>query len=136
MRPLPLLLLLAVLIAGCGPMERAELKRGVESLRAVAAEGRLLADGAAGDRTRSTYTRVHARTLGEDVQHEAEKLADATPVPEVTAERDDAVQLAGRLTQSLGDLQTQPGAEDVAGTVRDDLKRVEDDLDTLDQKLQ
>src|SRR3954451_24667436 len=123
------------LLAGCGPLERAELKRGVESLTAIAAEGQLVADGAAGDRTRSTYTRVHARELAEDSDHEAEKLADATPEPGVRAERDHAVQLARQVSAALGRLQISPGREPVAAAVRSELRRSEDGLDDVSRRL-
>jgi hypothetical protein len=127
--------LAAVALAGCGPLDRAELKRGVESLSAVTAEGRLLADGVASDRTRSTYVRVHARELGDEVQHESEKLADATTASGLEGSRDAAVTLAGRLGDALGELQTRPGDEAVGDAVRASLARVSDDLDTVSQQL-
>jgi hypothetical protein len=131
----PALAATLVLLAGCGPLSRAELKRGVESLSAIAAEGRLLADGAAGDRTRSTYTRVHARTLAEDTDHEAEKLADATPEAGVRAERNHAVMVAAELSGALGRLQTSPGRERVAVAVRAALRRAGDELDAVSRRL-
>jgi hypothetical protein len=135
--PLPAagLCVLALALAGCGALDRAELKRGVESLTGIAAEGRLLADGAATDRTRSTYTRVHARDLTDDVDHEAEKLADATPQPGTGADRDRAVALAGRLSQALGTLQTSPGDERGAAQARRQLERVEGQLQDVARRL-
>jgi len=50
--------------SGCGDLSRQELSRGVESLGAIAAEGRLVADGVARDATKSTYARVMSKTLG------------------------------------------------------------------------
>ena len=64
--------------AGCGgPMEPQELARSVQTLESSASEGALLADGVARDRTKATFVRAHSRDLGETVDHEAEKLADA-----------------------------------------------------------
>src|SRR5689334_13588400 len=90
-----LVLVLLLTLPGCGTLGRSELRRGVDSIGAIASEGQLLAAGVAADRTKSTYTRVQARTLGEDAQHEAEKLADATPQDGYAARRDRAVRLAG-----------------------------------------
>jgi hypothetical protein len=107
----PLLtVLLALVGAGCGGAMRAdELSRSVESLASSAAEGALLADGAAEDRTKATFVRASARELGEDVEHEAEKLSDATAHGEVAADKARAVELADRISEQLGQLQTAPG---------------------------
>src|SRR5215217_1026256 len=73
-----------MVLGGCGgPIRTDELQRGVQSLAALAAEGAILADGTARDRTKATFTRVQARTLGEEADHESEKLADATAPPEL-----------------------------------------------------
>jgi hypothetical protein len=87
----------SLILSGCGDLSRDELNRGVESLSALAAQGELVANGVARDATKSTYARVMAKTLGGEAEHEAEKLADAEPSPEVRKERNAAVQVAGRL---------------------------------------
>src|SRR3954453_23736230 len=98
MRMLCALAMISVVAAtGCGDLSRDELNRGVESLSALAAQGELIANGVARDATKSTYTRVMAKTLGGEAEHEAEKLADAEPSPEGKRERDAAVQVAGEL---------------------------------------
>jgi hypothetical protein len=115
-RSLALLALLA-LVAGCGGAMRAdELSRSVEALASSAAEGALLADGAAEDRTKATFVRAHARDLGETVEHEAEKLSDASATGEVAADKASAVDLADRISEQLGRLQTAP--DDRAGARR------------------
>jgi hypothetical protein len=112
---LPLLVALAG--AGCGGDMRAdELSRSVQSLASAAAEGALTADGAARDRTKTTFVRAHARELGETVEHEAEKLGDASATGAVAADKAKAVALAGEISQRLGDLQTAP--DDRAGARR------------------
>lgn len=126
---------LACAASGCGALSRGELERGVQSLGAVAAEGRLLADGVARDRTKATYVRVMARTLGEQTQHEAEKLADATPSRGLGDRRDAAVELAGRVSEQLSQLQTFPGDERTGEQVRAALRRLQDDADRLDAAL-
>ena len=135
MRRLLVLGAFCVVIAGCGPLSRSELTRGVETLSAVAAESQLVADGVAQDRTRSTYARVQARTLAEDAAHEAEKLADATVESGFEKQRDRAVVLAGRLDDTVGSLETYPGDERVGANVHDELMSIADDLDRLTQRL-
>jgi hypothetical protein len=97
--------------SGCGTLGKAELRRGVESLSSIAGEGRLLAQGVAEDRSRSVFTRVQAASLGEETQHESEKLADATPQPGLEALTRRAVALASQIGDQLGNLQTRPGDE-------------------------
>ena len=116
-------------------MDHAELGRGVETLGALAAEGQVLADGVAADRTRSTYTRVHARTLAEDAAHEAEKLADATVERGADRDRDRAVAVAQRLDDALGELQTFPGQERTGVEVRRALAEIADEVERLLERI-
>jgi len=124
-----------VFLTGCDPLDRAELSRGVETLSALAAEGQLVADGVASDRTRATYTRVQAQTLADDAAHEAQKLADASVQSGIERERDRAVTLAQALDDTLGELETFPGGERTGGAVHSDLMRIADDLDRLTSRL-
>jgi hypothetical protein len=55
--------------------------------------------------------RAHSRDLGETVDHEAEKLADADANGEVAVRKSQAVDLADRISQALGKLQDSPGVE-------------------------
>jgi hypothetical protein len=106
------ILAVAVALSACGGYIRhEELRRGVESLGSAAAEGKLLADDVARDRTRSTFARVHARELAEDVDHEAEKLRDAGAEGDLVQRKEDAVKLAQDISDALGDLEIAPGDE-------------------------
>jgi hypothetical protein len=122
-------------VAGCGDLSRGELSRGVESLSALAAQGGLLAEGVARDSTKSTYTRVMSKTLGGEAQHEAEKLADAEPSPEVREERNAAVQVAGELADLFSELQTFPGDERHGLLVRRHMSEVEEQAEALVARL-
>jgi hypothetical protein len=122
---------LALAAAGCGDLSRDELNRGVESLSALAAQGELIASGVARDATKSTYTRVMAKTLGGEAEHEAEKLADAEPSPEVTRERNAAVQIAGELTDLFSELQTYPGDEHHGALVQKHMGEVKEQADAV-----
>jgi hypothetical protein len=121
--------------SGCGDLSRDELNRGVESLSALAAQGELIANGVARDATKSTYTRVMAKTLGGEAEHEAEKLADAEPSPEVRKERNAAVQVAGELAALFSELQTFPGDEHHGALVEKHMGDVKGQADALVERL-
>jgi hypothetical protein len=125
------LLVVTVLLTGCGDLGPAELDRGIQTLTAVAAEGKLLAEGVRDDRTKATYARVHAGDLADDAAHEAEKLADAGTSADTRAWRDQAVAIASSLDDTLGTLETFPGGERAAAGVIDELDKLSDDLDRL-----
>jgi len=124
-----------ITLSGCGDLSRDELNRGVESLSALAAQGELVANGVARDASRSTYTRVMAKTLGGEAEHEAEKLADAEPSPEVSEERKAAVQLAGELADLFSELQTFPGDERHGALVEKHMGEAKDRADALVERL-
>lgn len=124
-----------ILFSGCGDLSRDELNRGVESLSALAAQGELIANGVARNATKSTYTRVMAKTLGGEAEHEAEKLADAEPSPEVTKERNAAVQVAGELADLFSELQTFPGDERHGALVEKHIAEVKEQADAIVARL-
>jgi len=114
----------AVLCGGCGgAMQPDELARSIGTLESAATEGALLAGDVARDRTKSTFARVHARELGETVDHEAEKLQDASADGRVAARKAAAVDLAGRISEALGTIQTAPGSEREGRSAASDLTR-------------
>ena len=124
-----------ILFSGCGDLSRDELNRGVESLSALAAQGELIANGVARDATKSTYTRVMARTLGGEAEHEAEKLADAEPESAVKAERNAALKLAGELADLFSELQTFPGDEHRGALVEEHMAKVKEQADAVVERL-
>ena len=124
-----------LVFGGCGDLSSQELNRGVESLSALAAQGGLLANGVARDATKSTYTRVMAKTLGGEAEHEAEKLQDAEPDAEVKSERDEAVHLAGRIARLYTQLQTYPGEEAVGARVQRRMQEAKDEADAITKRI-
>jgi hypothetical protein len=90
-----------------------ELARSIGTLESTAAEGALLADEVARDRTKATFARVHARELGEVADHEAEKLNDAEAEPEggVAPAKVKAIELADRISAEVGRIQIAPDSE-------------------------
>ena len=125
-----------VLLAGCGgPIEDDELERGVQTLESTAAEGRLVALDVVEDRTKVTFTRVHARNLGEDAAHEAEKLSDAEARPGNAQAKAEAVRLAQDIDSALGDLQVSPSDRSVARDVEQRLDRLSQRAARLSERL-
>jgi hypothetical protein len=118
------------LLVGCGgPITDDELERGVQTLGATAAEGRLVALDVVEDRTKVTFTRVHARDLADEAAHEAEKLNDAQAKPGNAEAKAEAVRLAQDIDSALGDLQVSPSDRSVA-------REVEERLDELSQRAE
>ena len=126
---------LAAVAAGCGPTDNAELKRRVQSVNAIAVEGRLLADGVIGDRTKATFARVHGRALAEDAEHEAEKMADAEVLARLRPARARAVAIAQRVSDAIAVLQVFPGGEDNARDARNDLVSLAAQAKRLDASI-
>jgi hypothetical protein len=124
-----------IAFSGCGDLSHDELNRGVESLSALAAQGQLVANGVARDATKSTYTRVMAKTLGGEAEHEAEKLADAEPEAAVKSERNAAVQVAGELADLFSQLQTFPGDEHHGALVEKHMGEVKEQADAITARL-
>jgi hypothetical protein len=125
----------AATATGCGPTDNAELKRRIQTLDAIAVEARMLADGVIGDRTKATFTRVHARTLAESATHEAEKMADAKVLPRLEREREQAVAIAQRLSDAIAVLQVYPGAENKARDGGDEIRRLAGEAQRLDESI-
>ena len=127
---------LAFAAAGCGDLSNDELNRGVESLSALAAQGQLVANGVARDATKATYARAMSRTLSEQAEHEAEKLADATlEEPGTAGERHAAVAVAGEISSLLSELQTYPGDERHGELVEKHLGEAQEKADAIVARL-
>jgi hypothetical protein len=130
------LVVIVLLVNGCGgSMQPDELKRSIGTLESTAAEGALLANDVARDRTKATFARAHARDLGETVDHEAEKLSDAQAGGTVASRKATAVTLAGRISQALGDVQTSPGSERAGSSAATTLTRLGDRAGRLAEGL-
>jgi hypothetical protein len=115
----------ALCFCGCGgPMKPDELARSIGTLESSAADGALLADDVARDRTKATFARAHARELGETVDHEAEKLNDADAEADVAATKVRAIDLADRISAALGHIQISPDSETEARTAQKTLSRL------------
>ena len=128
--------LTCVAVAGCGgDIRQDELNRSIESLQSSAGDGVLLADGVARDRTKTTFVRAHAREISEDVDHEAEKLNDASADASLADEKRRAVELAQTISGALGDLQTAPSDRAGAEAARHELRKLRDRAQQLRDEL-
>jgi hypothetical protein len=127
----------AALAGGCGgPMTPDELSRSIQTLESTAAEGAFLADDVADDRTKATFARVHARDLGDVVQHEAEKLNDAQANrADVATAKKKAIDLADKIDTALGQIQTAPGDESGAATAGHQLSQYRENAGKLAEGL-
>jgi hypothetical protein len=126
----------ALCLWGCGgPMKPDELARSIETLESTAADGALLADHVARDRTKATFARAHARELGETVIHEAEKLNDADAEADVAATKVRAIELADRISAALGRIQIAPDSETEGRTAEETLSRLSERAGQLAEGL-
>jgi hypothetical protein len=126
----------ALALAGCGgAIQNDELGRGIKSLGSDAAEGALVADGVVRDRTKASFVRVQSRTLADDADHEAQKLEDADAAPGNARQLERAVELAGKISTALGDLETSPRDAEAARATKAELERLSDRADRLGKTL-
>ena len=121
----PLLAAILICAPGCGgDIQPDELSRSIDTLISSAGEGQLIAEGVAADRTKTTFVRVRTRELGEVVDHESEKLSDATAAEPLSPEKRAAVALADRISAVMGQLQTEPTDESSAEQAKRELSRL------------
>ena len=126
----------ALCFSGCGgPMQPEELARSIQTLESSAAEGALLADEVARDRTKATFVRAHARELGETVIHEAEKLNDADAEADVAPSKARAIDLADQISAELGRIQVAPDSETEGRGAEENLTRLGEQAGKLADSL-
>jgi hypothetical protein len=105
---LVLLLPLAASLGGCGRERRHQVKLSIQQLSSIAAEGALMADDLARDRTKTTFVRVHGEELSSQAEHEAEKLNDDPVTPDLHAPIKKAIDLASAIGSAIDDLRVSP----------------------------
>src|SRR5918911_3337729 len=99
---------LAAPLSGCGRETRHDVRQSVEQLGSIAAEGGLMAEDVARDRTKITFVRVHGEELSSQAQHEAEKLNDAPVAPDLHDDVDRAIKLSSDIGSAIDDLRVSP----------------------------
>ena len=119
-RTLLALALAAVLLAGCGSQT---LQQQSKSLKALAAEGGLLAGNAARGRSTTVFTREHTGFLLKSANSSASALARET-----SAKGRQLAQVAVRIQSDLERLQR-------SGSDRAEQQRLQTDLERIARKL-
>jgi hypothetical protein len=123
----------AVALTACEPLGPDELKREVQSVHSVAAEGSVLADQVAGQETKRTFARVQARELSDAAEHSAERLTDAHPAEGLGDDASRAIDLAEATSSAVGEIEQAP---DDAAKAADAARRLRDLADRTDQLAQ
>jgi hypothetical protein len=126
-----------LLVAGCGgPMKQTELADSIETIESSAAEGSLIASHAYTDKTKATFVRVRSRELGEELDHEQEKLTDAEAENgDVAADKDRAIDIADQASEQLGQLQVAPDDREAARAISVRLRELADSASALGAHL-
>jgi hypothetical protein len=116
-----LVVVAVVLFAGCGSQNA--LDQQSKSLKALAAEGGLLAGNAARGRSTTVFTREHTGFLLKSARSSASTLARQT-----SAKGRQLARVAARVTDDLQRLQQ-------SGSDRAEQRRVQNDLERIAQQL-
>jgi uncharacterized membrane protein YccC len=106
------------------------------ALLLAAAEGSLIASHAYTNKTKATFVRVRARELGEELDHEQEKLHDADAEnDDVAADQERAIDIAGQASEQLGQLQSEPDDSEAARAISTRLRELADSASSLGEHL-
>ena len=122
---------LAWALGGCGRETNHDVRASIEQISSIAAEGALMADDVARDRTKITYVRVHGEELSSQAEHEAEKLNDDPMDPALRARVQKAIGLAGEIGGGIDDLRVSPQDRQKAAQTKDDLQKWADEARKL-----
>src|SRR2546421_3182338 len=124
---LALVAAMAAPLSGCGRETRHDVRISVEQLASIAAEGALMGDDVARDRTKTTYVRVHGEELSSQAEHEAEKLNDAPVAPDLRAPIKAAIKLSSDIGGGVDDMRVSPRDRGQARKSQQDLPRRADE---------
>ena len=126
---------LCVPLAGCGNESRHDVRAAIEQLGSIAAEGALMGDDLARDRTKTTYMRVHGEELSSQAEHEAEKLSDAPVDPDLHDEIDKAIELSSDIGGAIDDMRVSPNDHAQARKSVQDLQGWADEAQRLAESI-
>jgi hypothetical protein len=121
--------------SGCGRETNHDVRISIEQLSSIAAEGALMADDVARDRSKNTYVRVHGEELSSQAEHEAEKLNDAPIDPALRDRVEKAIGLAGEIGGGIDDLRVAPQDRQKAAQTVQDLKKWADEARKLAESI-
>lgn len=118
--------LVVLLLAGCGgggTLSKKDLQKQLEAVQSFAAEGALVADGAADERTTDIFVRVHTLYLGDGVKKVGEQASAGHASSDLEEKRAATIELASGVERQLELLHGSPGDRDVARDVEAQLQR-------------
>jgi hypothetical protein len=118
---------LALLVASCGgssTLSAKSLQQQADAARSAAAEGALLADQVARDRTTEPFARIHSGALAEQAKAAAESLTKAQAPAPLESERKEAAAAARSTFAALERLHGAPDDQAVARRVEAELRRL------------
>src|SRR3954464_2253561 len=84
----------ALFAGGCGNAGNHGVGQGIKEIASIAAEGALMAEDVARDRSKTTFVRVHGSELSSQAVHEAEKLNDERVQNGMRGPVEEAIKLA------------------------------------------
>jgi hypothetical protein len=104
----PVVICLAIGLTACGRAGNTGVRAGIEQLASISAEGSLMADDVARERTKTTFVRVHGAELSAQAEHEAEKLNDDPVEPRLKRPIHTAIELSADIGGAIDDLRMSP----------------------------
>jgi hypothetical protein len=113
MQPRPFVVLVALVafatpLTACGRASSHGVGAGIEQLASISAEGALMADDVARQRSKVTFVRVHGAELSAQAEHEAEKLNDDPVAPKLKRAIHTAIELSADISGAIDDLRVSP----------------------------
>ena len=115
-----------LLLAGCGgggSASQEDIQKQYEAIQSLAAEGALVADGAADGRTTDVFVRVHTGYLDEAARKVEAQLSSARASGAAERDRVRAARLASSVADELARLGDDPGDHGAAHRIQRRLER-------------
>ena len=119
------LALMVLLMAGCGgggSVSQKDVQTQLEAIQSLAAEGALVADGAADGRTTDTFVRVHSGYLDRAADKVANNLSSAHAGGAADRARERGARLAAEVADRLAALGDEPGDRSAARRIAAQLR--------------
>ena len=132
---MPLALLVALVLAGCDPLDANELKHELGTIHSTAAEGALLARLAAEGRTKPSFIRVHGRDLSDTADSRAQKLQDGSKPAGLKPQIDKAIDLASSISSDISDMTLKPHDRALAAKTEQKLLKEAADAQKMEDSL-
>jgi hypothetical protein len=115
-----------LLLAGCGAggsASQKDIQKQFEAIQSLAAEGALVADGAADGRATDVFVRVHTSYLDEAARKVEAQLSSAHASGPAERDRVRAARLASSVANQLAKLGEDPGDHEAARRIQRRLER-------------